>query len=401
MMSAVDGIETMHRHHFGVLVATLWLLVAHLALAMKPNTQASQSIPMTSGRWHPAGEKTDVEYVVKEGFPNGIIVLKSGDLALNDMPFRDGTIEFDVKPLAADMPGIRFRDRDSQNAEELYIRSFPDCRAENDCIQYSPVINGFMLWNVYPQYQNRAPVFVDNWNHVRLVVSGKRMKVFVNESTQPTLAVGELLGNTQQGGLDLHGPAAFANLSITPGKTDGLSPFPTRDNTMSAPGVVHAWLLGPLTPLHYGAPPRLAECPQDSRAWSHTQSERFGVVNLNRRFNASKEPPALTWVKTSVDSDHDQQKRVSMGWIGQTWVFVNGVFITSGKNFYYPESERRGPDGRLSLQNGTFLIPLHRGHNDITVALYSSVYDDARSRTPYGWGLIMRFDNMRGLTLAR
>ena len=72
----------------------------------------------------PHWEKTDVEYVVKEGFPNRIIVLRSGDLALNDMPFRDGTIEFDVKPLAVDMPGIRLRDRDSQNAEELYIRTF-------------------------------------------------------------------------------------------------------------------------------------------------------------------------------------------------------------------------------------------------------------------------------------
>ena len=144
------------------------------------------------------------------------------------------------------------------------------------------------------------------------------MNVFVNDSTQPTLAVGELLGNTQQGGLDRHGPAAFANLSITPGKTDGQSPVPTRDNTVSAPGVVHAWLLEPSTPLHYGAPPSLAERPQDSRAWSDIQFERFGVVNLKRRFNASKEPPALTWVKTSVDSDHDQQTRVSMGWIGQT-----------------------------------------------------------------------------------
>ena len=79
---------------------------------------------------------------------------------------------------------------------------------------------------------------------------------------------------------------------------------------------------------------------------------------------------------------------------------MNGALTTSGKNLYYPESERRGPDGRLSLQNGTFFIPLHRG-NDITVALCSSVYDVARSRTPYGWGLTMRLDDMRGLTLAR
>ena len=306
-----------------------------------------------------------------------------------------------MKPLAQDIPGIRFRQRDAQNGEEFYIRSFPDCRAEYDCIQYSPVINGFMLWNVYPQYQTRAPVFADGWNHVRLVVSGKRMNVFVNDSVQPTLAVGELLGNTRQGGLELHGPAAFANLVVSSGEINGLSPTPLPDSTEKTIGIVHEWLLGPLTPLRYGSDPSYAEHPRNPSLWKPIQSERFGIVNLNRQFAASKDAPALTWVKTSVDSDRDQQKQISLGWIGQTWVFVNGSLITSGKNFYYPETERRSPDGRLSLQNGSFSIPLHRGHNEIMIALYSSVHDDARSRTPYGWGLAMRYDDVRGLAIPR
>ena len=75
---------------------------------------------------------------------------------------------------------VRIRD-----VAAFYIRSLPDCRAENDCIQYSPMINAFMLWNVYPEYQKRAPVFPDGWNHVRLVVSGKRMNVFINDSVRP------------------------------------------------------------------------------------------------------------------------------------------------------------------------------------------------------------------------
>ena len=392
----------MHKVQLAVLLVVIFRVSPPNSLrAEAPGTRASQVVSMTASHWHPVGEKVDVQYLVKEGFPEGIMALKSGDLALNDLSFRDGAIEFDMKPLAEDIPGIRFRQRDAQNAEEFYIRSFPDCRAENDCIQYSPVINGFMLWNVYPQYQRRAPVFADGWNHVRLVISGKRMNVFVNDSVRPTLVVGELLGNTQQGGLELHGPAAFANLVVSPGETDGLSPVPLPDGTGSNTSIVHSWLLGPLTPLHYGSAPGYAECPQDPKTWKPIRSERFGIVNLNRQFHASNEAPALTWVKSSVDSDRDQQKEVSLGWIGQTWVFVNGSLITSGKNFYYPESERRSPDGRLSLQNGSFLIPLHRGHNEIMIALYSSVHDDARSRTSYGWGLAMRYEDMRGLALPR
>jgi len=391
----------MHKFQLGILVLTFCLSQPNALSAAEPGAGTSQVISMTSSHWHPVSDKPDVQYVMQEGFPDGIIVLKSGDLALNELIFRDGTIEFDMKPLAEDIPGIRFRQRDHGNGEEFYIRSFPDCRAENDCIQYSPVINGFMLWNVYPEYQKRAPVFADGWNHVRLVVSGKRMNVFLNDSVQPTLAVDELLGDTQQGGLELHGPAAFANLVVTAGKTDGLSPVPLADSLGNAAGIVHAWELGPLTPLHFGSDPTYAERPQVLNAWKSVRSERFGIVNLNRQFSASKEPPALTWVRTSVDSDRDQKKQVSLGWIGQAWVFVNGALIDSGKNFYYPESERRSPDGRLSLQNGSFSIPLHAGHNEIVIALYSSVHDDARSRTAYGWGLAMRFDDMRGLALQR
>lgn len=197
------------------------------------DTGTSHVVSMAASHWHTVGDKVDVQFITKEGFPDGIIVLKSGDLALNDLSLRDGTIEFDMKPLAEDIPGIRFRQRDAQNAEEFYIRSIPDCRAENDCIQYSPVINGFMLWNVYPEYQTRAPVFADGWNHVRLVVSGKRMNVFINDAVQPTLAVGELLGNTQQGGLELHGPLRSRTSWSRRARRTGYlrSHFPTASET--------------------------------------------------------------------------------------------------------------------------------------------------------------------------
>jgi len=379
-----------------LLVMTLCLSRPNLLRAEAPDARTSQVIPMTSSHWHPVSVKPDVQYVMKEGFPDGIIVLKSGDIALNELSFRDGTIEFDMKPLAEDIPGIRFRQRD-HNGEEFYIRSLPDCRAENDCIQYSPVINGFMLWNVYPEYQRRAPVFPDGWNHVRLVVAGKRMNVFINDSVQPSLEVGQLLASTKEGGLELHGPAAFANLVVTPGKTDGLSPIPLPDSIGTAPGIVHKWELGPLTTLHLSSTPTYAERPQDPKSWKAVRAERFGFVNLNRVFTSSKEPSALTWVRTYVDSDRDQNIPVSLGWLGGAWIFVNGSLVASGKNFY--DSERRAPDGRLSLENGSFAIPLHRGRNEIVIALYDTIHENASSRTLYGWGLAMRFDDMRGLAL--
>ena len=49
-----------------------------------------------------------------------------------------------------------------------------------------------------------------------MVVSGRRMNVFVNDATSPTLQVGRLEGDAMKGSLRLQGPGTFANHVITP-----------------------------------------------------------------------------------------------------------------------------------------------------------------------------------------
>lgn len=66
------------------------------------------------------------------------------------------------------------------------------------------------------------------------------MNVFVNDAVQPTLTVEELLADAQQGGVQFHGPAAFANLVISPGETRALSPKPIPASTGNASGIVHS-----------------------------------------------------------------------------------------------------------------------------------------------------------------
>ena len=124
----------MHRLQMCLLTATICFLLPYPLLALESEVGTTQIVPMNSVHWRPVSDKPDVHYVTQEGLLDGIIVLKSEDLALKDFTFRDGTIAFDMKPLAEDIPAIRFRERDPQNGEEFYIRSLPDCRAENDCI---------------------------------------------------------------------------------------------------------------------------------------------------------------------------------------------------------------------------------------------------------------------------
>ncbi len=85
-----------------------------------------------------------------------------------------------------------------------------------------------------------------------MVVSGRRMNVFVNDATSPTLEVGRLEGDAMKGGLRLQGPGTFANLVITPDAVDGLSPEPARDPLDGDRGLVRNWRLSTFSALPNG-----------------------------------------------------------------------------------------------------------------------------------------------------
>jgi len=99
----------------------------------EPLQNISSMIPMTSSHWHPVSDKPDVQFVRKEGFPHGVILLKSGDLALNELSFRGRTIEFDIKPLAEDIPGIRFRRRDPSRQSRPRRHTVPGIQWVQPC----------------------------------------------------------------------------------------------------------------------------------------------------------------------------------------------------------------------------------------------------------------------------
>jgi hypothetical protein len=250
-----------------------------------------------------------------------------------------------------------------------------------------------LLWDFFPQYQNRAPLRENGWNHIKMVVSGRRMNVFVNDVASPTLEVARLEGDTLNGGLQLQGPGTFANMVITPDAVDGLSPEPAKDPLDGDRRLVRNWRLSAFSSLPNGKEPLYNEMPGASPEWKTISTERNGLVNISRVYGRPLPEPnrAVTWLKTTITSDKKQTKKVDVGWTRELWVFVNGKLVYADKNLFELEEARKAPDARCSLENGAFALPLEPGDNEVAVAIANNFF---------GWGLMLRLPDSEGVHLA-
>jgi len=350
----------------------------------------AMAVPMTADRWQ---TKENAEFLRQLGFFHGLMRLNSGNALLTGTTFGDGTIEFDVNTIGRGSPGIAFRQKDDDNFELLYLRPDPACPAFRACMQYAPQTHGVLLWDLFPQYQTRAPLRENGWNHIKMVVSGRRMNVFVNDVSSPTLEVGRLEGDAVTGGLRLQGPGTFANMVITPGAVDGLPSEPAGDPLDRDRGLVRRWRLSSFSALPNGKEATYDDMPGPLPAWKTLSTERNGLVNISREYGRPVPQPnrALAWLKTTITSDRKQTKRVDIGWTRDLWVFVNGKLVYADKNLFEVEGSRKFPDARCSLENGAAMLPLEPGENEIAVALANNFF---------GWGLMLRVADPEGVVIG-
>lgn len=374
----------------------LFMLYSTLLAVTSTVSATPTPIPLVASAWH--GPES-AHFLAREGFPNGLLQLdtesEEGYAVFDEAAFGDGTIEFDIKPLSDEMPGIRFRQAPDGSADMLYIRVGPNCPAAQDCLQYLPLTATRILWDMYPQYQAPAPIQPDAWNHIRLVVAGRRMKVYVNRQPEPSLVVDRLQGNHDAGAVALEGKALYANLTIDAGET-GDAVVAQTGALVDDPTLLSQWELSTAAPLRHPGEPTMGDAP--ASGWQRIAPEQGGLVNLARRFPATQRgaPRQYAWLRTEVTADAAQVRHVAIGYLREATVFVNGVQVFSGKNLYNVPGGRQMPDGRLDLRNGSFRLPLKRGRNEVVVAIDANT-PDMRGR--YGWGLKMKLDTVDGLSL--
>ncbi|WP_139309755.1 hypothetical protein [Teredinibacter haidensis] len=364
---------------------TLFLCLTMLAASSLSLSQPDAVVPMEEAFWSVEGE---VSFITHKGVAAIRLDTRSSRAELKAMDFANGTIEFDVKPVNGDFTGIDFRKSKQGDSETFYLRTFePHDLKSPTAIQYAPVIKGVNLWNLYAEHQAPALIVGNTWNHVKLVVSGKRLLVFVNADEQPSLEVTHLEGESSSGTISFYGNAIFANLRVDRNAVAGLTANASDVNTRSDPRYLRAWKASSVSPLAEGIDLRPGDIPVATATWKALQAEQKGLVNLSRYYNLL-DGRHVIWLKTTINSDYDQRKRVAIGFSDEVWVFANGKYAFVDKNLYGQPIMKK-PEGRVSAENASFELPLVKGSNEIVIGVANNFF---------GWGLMFRLDNLVGVT---
>jgi hypothetical protein len=208
--------------------------------------------------------------------------------------------------------------------------------------------------------------------------------------------VAHLEGAASTGTIAFEGTAYYANLMLAPGVTDGLDPMASADPAAGDRRYLVRWQGADPVSMESTEHLRLSNMPSSGSRWSPVTADYGGLINLSRLHppTPKQSPPQVIWLHTTVQSDREQVRHVAVGWLREIWVFADGKSVFSGQNLYNEKGHRKAPDGRLSLENDGFDLPLHRGANEIFVAIDGNT-PDMRGR--YGWGFIMRLDQGEGI----
>jgi hypothetical protein len=212
-------------------VAAMTMLVTFVSFAQV--TQKVQTFSLSDTK-DLLEEKVQAQAVEYEG-RKAVRLTQDGVALIKGTDFQDGTIEVDLAvkvttPPSVKMPGyirIGFRARpDASHYELFYLRpgnsQSADQAMRNHSVQYSsaPDFSWYRLRREWPSvYETYAELQLETWTKLKIEVSGRSGKVYVNGSANPSLVVDGLKGEDLRGAIALSGSpgeeAYFSNLRIS------------------------------------------------------------------------------------------------------------------------------------------------------------------------------------------
>jgi hypothetical protein len=361
------------------------------------HAQASAAIQLApdSPRWEMQGKARVADYL---GRPS--IFLDGGAAVIKDLELRDGIIDVDVAtPAARGFFGIQFRIDDSGNGEWIYLRQHKS--REPDAMQYTPVLNTGLNWQLYNGrgFTGAVDIPRNTWFHMRLEIAGAQAKLFVADMEKPALVMDDLKSGVRKGQVALAaltGAVHFSNVEV---RTTADVPWKRNPPPMPSTAITR-WQLSPsLDALARNLEAPLSAAEIAEMKWDEVEAEPPGLVAVNR-YRASPHPRVtfagdfskrldpqpgmrVVYARTSIDSEREQVKRLAIGYSDDVSVFLNGRILYRGRsaqNFRDPAFL-----GIVNPENDAVYLPLRKGSNELVLAV---------SELGGGWGFICRLEDV-------
>ena len=373
----------------------LFLLFVLTNLTQKTVGQETLSILPDSPRWQLDGEAKPTEYQGRK-----CLYLNGAEATLKDFEMRDGIIDVDVAtPASRGFFGIEFRTQNEGNGEWIYLRQHKS--GAPDAIQYTPVLNTGLNWQIYngPGFTNAVDIPKDVWFHLRVEVVGAQAKFYVKDMEKPALVMDDLKSGVQKGQVALAvltGETYFSNFEVRE-----TAPASWERHFLPMPaGTLTKWSLSPsFDALARNLEKPLSQSEQDSIKWQDVEAESPGFVPINRYresphprvtfandFSKRLEPQTgmkVVYARTNIKSESEQIKKLYLGYSDDVSVFLNGKILYRGRsaqNFRDPAFL-----GIMNPENDAVYLPLKKGDNELLLAV---------SELGGGWGFICRLADM-------
>lgn len=353
------------------------------------------SVPPDSPRWELEAKAKPAEF---QGRPS--LLLEGGEAILKDLELRDGVIDVDVAASSKRaFFGIQFRiDPESGNAEWVYLR--PHKSGLPDAIQYTPVLNHGIVWQIFSGPGFTAPVEIprDTWFHLRLELTGAEAKLFVSDMDKPALVMTDLKSGNRKGLLALAaltGSTYFSNFEVRATPDAPWQPNPPP----MPPGTLTNWSLSPaLDVADRNLERPLSRADQEAIKWHDVAAEPPGFIVINRYEQTpgitatfEKDPSTrlapqkgmkVVYARATINSDRDQVKKLCIGYSDEVSVFLNDQILYRGRS----AQSFRDPGflGIVSPENDAVYLQLKKGRNELLLAV---------SEISGGWGFICRLED--------
>jgi hypothetical protein len=357
-----------------------------LSLAL-PLVSYSDTVPFDSNRWEiQAKENKVLNYLGRQ-----TLYLQGGIAAVKDSQFKDGIIEFDLAFTGErGFMGAFWRMQDNDNYEEFYVR--PHQSGNPDANQYEPVFNGVAAWQLYHGEGYGAPTKYNfnQWNRIKLVISGKQADVYINNMDVPVLFISDQKREIKSGRVGFSvgnfAPGYYSNFSFTPLNTPELKGKAKQPEPTPA-GTVTSWIISnPIDTKTLENKYQLTRVDKQNLTWKKLESETNGVTNLGRLYGVD-DAKYTVFAKLIIESEQDQIKKMRFGFSDEIKVYLNDRLIYGGSD---PFQSR---DYRFLGTIGYFdelYLPLNKGLNEIWMAV---------SENFGGWGIKAIFEDRAGITI--